>query len=145
LQPGSIKKFEAFYLVAWGISLIITFLGWNPEAILASNTGRRLGFGLYSGTIALGLLIPPLLCYFAARRRSNIARWIIVGIFAVQALAVLRMLFTVSFGSGVLGALGIIVFVLRAIAVRFLFGPEAQEWFARKRATMDVPVTGPVD
>ena len=134
MQPGSIRKFEISYLAAWGVGVIATFLGWNSDAIMASAAGRGLGMGVIAGTLALGMVIPLLLCYFASRRRSNIARWIIVALFAVQALWMLRSLFTVSFTPGVVGALGIIAFVLRAVAVRFLFGTEARSWFAKKAA-----------
>lgn len=145
MQPGSIKKFEIFYLAAWGVSLIATFLGWDTVAILESRVGRQLGFGIYTAIIIVGLLLPLALAYLAARRRSNVARWIIVGIFTLHALGVLRALFTAGFAPGVVGALGIIVFVLRAVAIRFLFGPEAREWFAGKRATSDVPAAGATD
>lgn len=132
MQPTSIRKFEIFYLAAWGVSLIVTFLGWDSDAIRQSRVGVQLGLGTYAGIIGLGLLLPPTLCWLAARKRSNAARGAIVLLFCLQALGVIFALFTATFAPGVIGALGLLIFCLRAIAIRFLFGVEASAWFQEK-------------
>lgn len=142
MPPASIRKFELFYLAAWGIGLIIAFLGWNGEAILQTRLGAQIGLGTYAAILCAGLLIPPVLWWLAARRRSNVARWIIVALFALQGLNIVFSLFAASL-AGVLGGLSLLMFCLRAVAVRFLFGPEAREWFAKSKAA-PLPSTEPL-
>ena len=142
MPPGSIKKFETFYLVAWVIIVISTFLAWDSATILQSQLGRKMGLGGYGSIMAVGLLIPPGLCYLASRKRSNVARWIIVALFAMQGATVLLLLFRGAFTPGAVGGLGLLSFSLRAIAVRLLFGSEAKEWFA-KTGNTETPTLSP--
>lgn len=139
-MPGSIKKFEIFYLASLAVAALANVLSWDTDAIMASPVGQRFGLGIVAGTALVSLLIPLVLWYFAARRRSNIARWIITFFFAVQVSLLLWSLVR-GFGlAGLLGGSGMVVFVLRAISIRFLFGAEANEWFGRKPAAA-TPVT----
>ena len=139
-MPASIRKFEIFYLVAWVVSLIATFLSWDSQIIAQARLGRQFGLSGYSAITTLALLLPLVLWYLAARRRSNIARRTIIAVFALQAIGVLYALGMASLAPGLIGALGVLILVLRAISVRFLFAAEAREWYGVRRSKVHTAV-----
>lgn len=138
LRPVSIVWFERCYLGALVVGLLNTALSWNTTmAKMAENPGaEQMGssFGattLIAGTL-IGIVISLVLWYFAARKRANVAKWIItvffvIGLLGIGASAVMR-----TFPQGIAGVLGVVGFVLNAIAVWQLFRPDAEAWFENK-------------
>ena len=142
LRPLSIINFERCYLGALLIGLINSFITIpamlrTPQLAQASAT---LGTGFLYITATVGILITLLLWYFAARRASIVAKWIIVVFFAIGALGMIRNLAT-GF-RGIVGplpaVLSIVGFVLQAVAVYLLFKPDAKAWFADRGRAVNV-------
>ena len=130
MRPISIVNFERCYLGALAVGLVNSLVSLpimmrTPQVAQAMAT---FGPGFLYGTVALGIVVSLLLWYFAARRASVVAKWIIVVFFAFGVLGLLRNL-TSGFPTPVAGVLGIVAFVLQAVAVYLLFRPDAVAWF----------------
>lgn len=130
-RPVSIRKFEGCYLGALALGAVNTALSWSRyhENDAVARAEAVIGAWYLPTITALGFLIPLVLWFFAARRGSVVAKWIIVVFFAIGALGVLAGLALNSFPSSLAAVLSVSAFVLNAIAVRQLFQPDAREWF----------------
>lgn len=135
MRPSSIVRFDRLYLASIAIGLIGNILEWpitmarlaeNPDtAALGSSAAVAAG-----GMIAVGVLIALLLWFFIAQRASTVAKWILV-VFTVFAVGSLLLGF--SSGAVILdtgGIVRIVAVALQAVAVFFLFRPDAAAWFA---------------
>lgn len=139
-RPLSIVWFERCYLGALVVGLINSALSWNAAlaamaenpalADLGENFGRNT---LIFGTV-FGVAISVLLWYFAACKRAAVAKWIITVFFAISVLSIGFSALRNTFPQGIAGVLGIVTFVLNAIAVWQLFRPDAAIWFGEKPA-----------
>lgn len=138
-RPLSIRKFEVCYLGALVVGAVNTTLNWSRYYLNPAVGQAEAIIGVwYLPTItALGYLIPLTLWYFAARRGSVVAKWIIVVLFALGALGVLAGLALNGFPSSLAAVLSISAFVLNAIAIRMLFQPDAAAWFGQADADAD--------
>lgn len=135
MRPVSIVRFDRLYLASIAIGLIGNIVEWpvtmarlteNPETA-ALGSGAAIAAG---GMIVTGVLIALLLWFFAARRASNVARWIVA---VFTAFSVGSLLIGFTGGAVILDAGGIIRLVavtLQAAATIFLFRPDAAAWFA---------------
>ena len=145
MRPTSIVNFERCYLGAILIGfvnslLILPTMMRTPQVAQAT---ALVGGSFIYGTMAIGLIITLLLWYFAARRASAVAKWIIVVFFAFGVLGMIRNL-TSGFASvpaGLSRVLVIVAFVLQAVAVYLLFRPDAAAWFRRERGVDDLGET----
>ncbi|KAK0348942.1 hypothetical protein LTR94_035132, partial [Friedmanniomyces endolithicus] len=90
MRPVSIIRFDRLYLASIVVGLIGNIIEWpvtiarlteNPDTA-ALGSGAAIAAG---GMIATGVLIALLLWFFAAKRASNVARWIVT-VFTVFAL-----------------------------------------------------------
>jgi len=135
MRPVSIIRFDRLYLASIVVGLIGNIIEWpvtiarlteNPDTA-ALGSGAAIAAG---GMIATGVLIALLLWFFAAKRASNVARWIVT-VFTVFALG---SLFIGLAGSAVIvdagGILRILAVALQTAATFFLFRPDAAAWFA---------------
>ncbi|WNO53072.1 hypothetical protein [Stakelama saccharophila] len=132
MRPISIRRFELFYLLAVALGILNGILSWNttmaameqqsPEAAAIMPAATAVG-------LAIGLGISLLLWFFVARRASNVARWILIVLYA---LGLLSFLYTLSMGTmaggGVSMALMLLSYVLEAIAIYMTFRPDADAW-----------------
>ena len=140
MRPNSIVKFEQFYLGAMVIGLVNGALNWSNSAALLeadpSLAGWGSGFLVVSMVIGIGIAL--LLWYFAARKASNVAKWIITVFFGFS-------LISLPFSFGTLPMLNLVVtlvtYVLQAYAVYLLFQPDARQWFSTKGETPDLEKT----
>lgn len=135
MRPVSIVRFDRLYLASIVVGLIGNIIEWpvtlarlteNPDTA-ALGSGAAIAAG---GMIATGVLIALLLWFFAARRASNVARWILT---VFTAFAVGSLLFGFGAGAVILdvgGVLRILAVALQAAATFFLFRPDAAAWFA---------------
>ena len=143
LRPRSIINFERCYLGSLLLGFVTLALTWNTQIEALQRTPATAQMGdnfIYTsllGGITLGAVITLLLWYFAARRASVVAKWIIVVFFALGALSLLRQLAAGTIPSGLGGVLSIANFVLQAVAVWLLFKPDAKAWFATRGASAD--------
>jgi len=131
MRPQSIIMFERLYLGAWGIGVINSLLAWNrsQEALQANPVLADIGPGLLYVTTAIGFAIPLLLWYFIARRRSVVAKWLLVVLFAIGLMGVAYAATQGSIAGGISGALAIVALLLQAGAVYMLFRPDTRAWF----------------
>lgn len=132
MRPTSIVNFERCYLGAILVGLLnsaitVPTMMRDPQVAQATAT---LGTGFLYISMLLGLVVSLLLWYFAARRASVVAKWIIVVFFAFGMLGILRRLMS-GFPTGGTAVLGIVSIVLQAVAVYLLFRPDAAAWFRR--------------
>lgn len=131
MRPTSITTFERFYLGALVVGLINNVLNWSQATAVLNDPSVQaagLGTGFLVSTMVIGLAIPLLLWYFITRRASNIAKWILVVLFAFGLIGVL-MSFSAMMAMGTLPmVLGLIALALQAYAVFMLFKPDAVAW-----------------
>ncbi len=140
MRPASIVTFERFYLGAIVLGLVNNAVNWSQtQEIMASSpevAAAGLGTGFLVTTMLIGLAIPLLLWYFITRRASNIAKWILVVLFAIGLIGLLMSFTSPLMPGGLAMALGLISVALQAYAVYMLFRPDAVAWLSG---------SGPVD
>lgn len=135
MRPPSIIRFDRLYLGFIAIGAVGSALEWDHmvERVRSTPDAAQLGsaaIGVVVGTIALGILVSIILWYFAAHRRSVIAKWLLTALCAFGALSIM-----IGLGNGVVGldASGIVRllgFALQVAAVANLFRADATEWFS---------------
>lgn len=134
-RPASIVRFEQLYLGCWILGLINLALSWNTQiAALHNNPAAvQMGEGFMQGAMIGGAvltsLVTLLLWYFAARRGSAVAKWIIT---VLAGLGVIGFLFSFVTPAPVpilTRVLGLLVLVLQVAAVVHLFRPDTKAWF----------------
>lgn len=134
VRPISIVWFERCYLGALVVGLLNTALSWNTTMAKMADNPQVAAYGPASvivGTL-LGIAMTLLLWYFAARKRANVAKWIITVFFVIGLLAIGFSVVMHTFPQGLAGVLGVVGFVLNLIAVWELFRPDAEAWFENK-------------
>lgn len=137
MRPISIKRFEIFYLLSFVVGLLNMVVAWDAtmQQMAAAGPGMEdYGPAIMVGSVAIGALITLLLWFFAARKASNIARWIIVIFFAISLLSNVMSLARGSFPDGLGAVIAIVSLLLEAAAVVMLFQPDARAWFANDEA-----------
>ena len=130
MRPISIVNFERCYLGAIVVGLLnslftIPVMMRTPQVAQAT---ARFGGGFIYISMVLNIVVTLLLWYFAARKASVVAKWIIVVFFAFGVLGILVNL-TRGFPTGLSGVLSIVAIALQAVAVYLLFRPDANAWF----------------
>lgn len=132
MRPRSIVIFEACYLSGMVVGLANIALIWSNFRAMPEMTQMVARFPWYFPvTFGFGIAINLLLWFFAARRASVVAKWIIVVFFALSTLSLLLSLFRPVAVDG-MRLIGAIVWVLNAVAVFNLFTTEARAWFAAR-------------
>lgn len=131
MRPKSIILFERFYLASLVIMAINFF--WSFDMMVAQiqrdPAMDRLGSGagvmitIFAASMAISLL----LWFFAARRGSAIAKWILV-IFAVIGVWSLSSTFTAISSAQLMAPF--LVTALQIAATIMLFRADAKPWFA---------------
>ena len=131
MRPNSIILFERLYLASLVIMTINFFFSFGAMVTLIQRDPAMgplgWGGGVMIAIFAVSLTISLLLWFFAAHRRSVIAKWILV-IFAVIGLVSLFR----TFGStgGVQLIASVLVTALQTAATILLFRADAKAWFA---------------
>jgi hypothetical protein len=130
-RPVSIVNFERCYLGAIAVGLINTALNWQAMMETTQMRQATVMFGsmLLPISVAIGLAISGLLWFFAARKGSAVAKWIIVVLFGFSVLGMLGKLFAHSDASALQLILGVVAFALNGVAVWMLFRPDTKAWF----------------
>jgi hypothetical protein len=139
MQPKSIQRFDIFYLGSLAVYIAGFFLGYDDTVALTRQQYAEAGLNLDPSmwiaiAFAIGLGISVLLWWLVSSRGSNIAKWILV-VFLV--LGVLVMLFAYSTGAAgpltLATGLSLLSTALSAVAIFYLFKPDAKEWLERER------------
>ena len=132
MRPESIRKFDMFYLGALALSVVNFVLGYagavrDAEAQMADAGVAGAGGAALAVGFVIGMAISLLLWWLVARKGVEFVKWILV----------LFLLFSVwSIVSGVGGAgfgiaaiIAVVVLLMQAAAIWYLFRPDAKAWF----------------
>ncbi|UZK70369.1 hypothetical protein OKW76_04805 [Sphingomonas sp. S1-29] len=132
MRPVSIVRFEQAYLAALLLGVLNILLSWDmlSAAYSADPNAAVLGTGFLIGSLAVSYGISLLLWFLTARKASSIAKWFLVVLFAFGVLSLLYSLAMGSWDGGLTGLFGVVGLLLQAVAVYFLFRPDARAWFA---------------
>ncbi len=133
-RPASIVRFEQLYGLSILLGVIATALSWSQTIATpaVAQASEEIGAWYFPATIAFGIAIQLLLWFFAARRRSAIAKWVLVVFFALNfvgsGVALLSGRMPMAAGSLV----AVLAVVAYAAAIWMLFRPESAVWFREK-------------
>ncbi|WP_442678715.1 hypothetical protein ACSBM8_14535 [Sphingomonas sp. ASY06-1R] len=103
------------------------------QAFHAGTALRAFGAAAPVFGVFVGIAISTLLWYLIVQRRSNIARWVVVVLFAFGAIG---LVWTVASGRLALdlsGLLGLVRLLVQAFAVAQLFLAESRPWFSKNK------------
>jgi hypothetical protein len=134
MRPASIVQFERLYLAALAVALAGDLLSWNgvTAAMQGNPQMAQMGAGFAIGGMVAVYAVMLALWYFAAHRRSVIAKWIIAAWFVINTAALAFMLYRYGVALKLTIVLGWATYLLRAWAVSYLFKPDADAWFAKQ-------------
>jgi len=131
VRPKSIRLFETFYLGSVLVEAVNTAMTWadtntNPQTM---EVKQMLGPWFPALLTVFTFTLWLLLWYFAARARSNIARWAIVIFYG---LGLIGFLFSLTVGAAPAAVplgLAVVSLALNTVAVFLLFRRDAVAWF----------------
>ena len=121
----SIKLFEQLFIVSIVIGILANILTFSTVGLPAEATYMVVGIQILTFAIILSLVL------LTSRKKSNIAKWLLVILFAIGLLAILAQPGLIL-ANGITSIIGIIQTLIQAAAVYFLFTKEARDWFASK-------------
>lgn len=134
MRPRSIERFAKLYPISIVLGLAINLLTWSDlQAFHAGTALRAFGAAAPVFGVFVGIAISTLLWYLIVQRRSNIARWVVVVLFAFGAIG---LVWTVASGRLALdlsGLLGLVRLLVQAFAVAQLFLAESRPWFSKNK------------
>jgi hypothetical protein len=137
MRPRAMILFERLYMVRIAIGIVAGFLIVPHLSVFIAPQGAPVAAGylvpaIAVGSVLIGIVINLLLLYFIARRRSEVAKWIFIILFALGAIGLIRSL---EHGGGmVLGwshGLSAVDLLIELAMLWLLFRPETKTWFAR--------------
>jgi hypothetical protein len=136
MRPQSIVRFEQAYLASVLVWVINLAVGWKTKLATVASDPRfagnpqmvQIGEWMMIGVSAFWLLISLLLWYFAGRRGSEVAKWILVVLLAFSAIGVASAIIQIGAVGTVGFALTLLGFALNAYAVWMLFQPDSKAW-----------------
>jgi hypothetical protein len=135
MKPQSIRRFDLFYLASIALSAVAYVMSY--DALVASMEARtaaagfRLGSGTVLATIVIGIGIGLVLWFLVSRMRSVVAKWFVVALFVLSLLGLPGLL---SGGWTVLKTISALKLLLEAVAVYYLFQPDAKAWLGSRDA-----------
>jgi len=138
VRPESIRQFEYFYLGSIALAVINLALAATETATTFTSMSGLPNMAEPGAQTGLGLALR----YFAARKASEVARWLIVGLGVLSAFRLLFLIVMLGFlivthapTPGIIWwtlMIGIVSETLHMAAIAFLFPADAREWFARR-------------
>lgn len=134
MRPQSIRRFDLFYLASIALGAIGFFISYGAlvaqvDAELA-QTGQAFGNVVVWGSFVVGMAISLILWFFVSRKGSSLAKWLLILLF-ILGLRGLVGIFAGPFG--LLDVINLAVIVLGAVAIFYLFQPDARAWFEGER------------
>lgn len=131
MRPKSIVYYEYAYLGSVLLGVVVTAMTWTVINQIEGMDQVRAVFGsafmpifyVFIYTLSLALW------YFTARVPNTAAKWAVVVWFA---LSLAGSAFSIKAGNypvDLAGWLAVVALVLNAVAVYFLFQPDARAWF----------------
>ena len=129
MQPESIRKFTLFYLGSLALSLVATFVGYEVLSDQVERAGVGGGSTALIGGVVLNVAITLLLWYLVARKGFAVAKWIVILLFLFSLVTGLQGI--AAGGLALHEIISLLAVVAQAVAVYFLFQPDAKAWFSR--------------
>ena len=134
MRPKSIVHYEYAYLGSVLLGIVVTAMTWtaNNATQEVEQIHAVLGasflpiFYVFIYTLSLALW------YFTARVPNAVAKWIVVGWFALSVIGFGFAIIVGNVPSDVPGWIAVGALVLNAVAVYLLFRPDAVAWFGEK-------------
>ncbi len=123
MRPKSVKLGEQLYAGSILLTIALAVIGWD-EAVATGGVALAAAVNV----VVIGITIA--LLYFAARRASRVALWLLV---VLTAINIAGFLFQVAGGvvaPGLFGVLTTAQTVLSVVGIVLLFRPSARAWFA---------------
>lgn len=127
-RPVSIEYFERLSFLAMMVGIAFTILTWAP------GEGQRLNVGPMFLPLALAgcYVLLATLILLISRKASLVAQAIFLLLCAAGAVLAIPSVPAIL-NDGEIGLLQIVQIALQAVAIYFLFTPEARAWFRAKR------------
>lgn len=134
MKPDSIRKFDIFYLACVALGVASSLLNYEAQVASVGRLWQDAGIADAAGifvfvSLGIAFVINLLLWFLVSRLRMGWVKWVLVVFVAYSAIT---MAAAASMGMGSVSITGVITTLLKAIAVFFLFQPDAKEWFATK-------------
>ncbi len=139
LRPQSIIRFEQVYLVSAALNTLVEVLSFM--GISGPSDIDRKNIVLELSIVALGWVLLFFFWYFIARRASNVAKWLFVG------LTVLGLLILVPDGTKlaqtnpIYAALTALITLLDFASIAFLFKRDAVDWLKSRGRIVPIDAT----
>jgi hypothetical protein len=130
MRPKSVKLFEVLFLVSLGIGLVISSLGWE-------NLTQKAGAGSVLSVLAGTFLITVVLVLLISRKGSNVARWVLVVMFALGAIPYIPSLAGIFAQNPIIALLAAVQITLQVIALCLVFRSDTKPWFIKAEAGPD--------
>jgi hypothetical protein len=127
MRPKSIARFEALSLLSVALAALSAFLTWGGS--IPGSEARAAGGSAAMAAAALGIVISLVLIFFTSRKRSNVAKWILVVLVVVSVVMAVPRLGEIA-AAGLVRLPDAASIILQAVAIFFLFTAEARAWFA---------------
>ncbi|QZH76291.1 MAG: hypothetical protein JY451_07080 [Erythrobacter sp.] len=132
MRPDSIRKFDLFFLAALAVGVASALLNYDTQMGAITTQLGEAGMAEHAGTVmfatlGIGLAVNLLLWFLVSRLRIGWVKWLLLAFLIYSVLSIGVALTTVGFN---LSLTGLVNVLLKAIAVFFLFQPDAREWFA---------------
>jgi hypothetical protein len=129
MRPSTIVNFEWLSLLAVLLGVATTVLTW--DSLIASVRSKVLGSGLEPAVAILAIIYIALLVMLillTSRRASNVAKWLLVLIIALELVASAPRI-PAMLGAGLLGWVETAQMLIQLAAVVMLFLPASRAWF----------------
>jgi hypothetical protein len=131
MRPKSIVYYEYAYLGSVLLGIVVTAMTWTTN----NNTDEVEKIRAMLGPSFLPILyvfihtLSLALWYFTARVPNTVAKWIVLGWFALSLIGFAMALAAGNLPSDLPGLLAAAALVLNAVAIYLLFRPDARAWF----------------
>ena len=129
-RPESIAWFERLYLGSLAVSVAIMAMGWD-------STGK-IPLVYLLPALFLGLLLPIILILLVSRRRSRVAKWVLILLFALGLAS--NLAGYNPNGDTRLNVAALIITAMQMLALALLFTAPARAWLAGTTT----PPAGPI-
>ncbi len=120
-MPKHIKFFEWAWLGSLVIGIIISGLTYSATV----EPGMEV-YAAFIQFVVIGLIL--LLVLLTSRKRSNIAKWVLVVLFGLGVVAYIPEL-ALLFDLGFAGVLSSLQLLAQSVGIYFLFTQESRDWF----------------
>ena len=129
MRPRSIVAFECLALLSVFFGAVQDALGWQGLVAKAGSVAMVLAIQIITFAIII------LLVLLVSRRRSRIAKWVLIISFVIGLVPFVQLLRSGQFtGSAIIS---IVQAALQGIAIVLLFTRDARPWFRIKAAGAD--------